>query len=126
MSDKYIPEFSFTVGKTIVNYTPAGLWMHYVWQSTAPFICSGIKREKDGTWTYRFTQIGSSSIKMPGEGYADIEITSKELKSCHVSIVPYSRPRNEICVLGGWIEFKDQYNKRILKQRLADKESSNA
>jgi len=114
---KYIPNYSFTVGKTIIDFTPSGMWGHYVWQSTAPFICSGIQRVSDDENMYRFTQIGDSSIKLPGQGYADIEISQSEINKTRISKILYSSKNYEIKIIGGWVKLKDNYNKKVFRQR---------
>lgn len=117
---KYIPDYSFHVGKTIIKYTPSGMWGHYVWQNTDEFICSGIKREKDKNNTIRFTQIGDGSIWLPGEGYADIEFKLDDINETNISKVMYSHDKYEIKVIGGWIEFKDNYNKKLFRERISN------
>jgi hypothetical protein len=119
IEEKYIPEFYFTVGKTIIDYTPSGMWGHYVWQSTAPFMCSGIKRESSEHNVYRFTQIGNGSIKLPGDGYNDIEVDSDKINESRISKVDYSAKNYEIRVTQGWIKFRDNYNKSVFKQRVS-------
>lgn len=114
----YIPQYWFKIGKTIIDVTPSGMWGHYVWQSTAPFICSGVKRNEDETRTYRFTQIGDSSIKLPGKGYADIEFTEEDVNKNYISKVEYSAQNYELRIFGcGWIKFRDNYNKRVFRNR---------
>jgi hypothetical protein len=116
---EYIPNYHFTVGKTIIDFTPPGLFGHYIWQSTYPFICSGIKRESSEHNVYRFTQIGNGSIKLPGDGYNDIEVDSDKINESRISKVDYSAKNYEIRVTQGWIKFRDNYNKSVFKQRVS-------
>jgi len=49
--------------------TTCGQWGHRA--NTFPVICTGIQRDKEGHYEYRFTRVGDSSIPLEGLPFDD-------------------------------------------------------
>lgn len=109
-------KFWFTVGESNIRFTPSGMWGHKVWQNAGTYVCSGIKRDKDNEYEWRFTKIGDNSIPMASEDkYEDVFI-----KECWL-IDPLIDDRceaSEVKLPIGWVKFYRNANKRHLREAL--------
>lgn len=98
-------QFSYpTIGKTVIIVTPSGMWGQKVWQNSQEYVCSGIKRIDGKECTYRFTAVGDASVRLPGEGYNDLEFDESKLNN---PISDYLCDEGEIHVSQGWVRIKE-------------------